>query len=119
MEELQKVRCRARRAFVRVSVGYAAGPGRSSRALPNSTRASPVADSRRADPRLSSPPKTKRERLEQMRKMGIGKFEKVREARLVSPPSRRNGRVLSADAKAGDGREPILRSSILASRRRD
>lgn len=101
MEELQKVRFRARRAR---SSGYREAtppvPARSSRFCPNSTSQSLVAE-RRADPsRLFPPPQAKRERLEQMRKMGIGKFQKVRQARVTSSVAI-EPRVLSSDARRG------------------
>ena len=101
MEELQRVRSHAR-GGVRPGLFYHAAGPRSIVACccPNSPRASPVAE-RRADPsRLSCPPQAKRERLEQMRKMGIGKFQKVRYARLASPLES-SGRVRSADARRG------------------
>jgi len=56
---------------------------RDRRAFALTRRANLQTPPRRADPsRLSPPPQAKRERLEQMRKMGIGKFQKVRQARV-------------------------------------
>ena len=121
MEELQKVRCRARRA--RSSGSRSATPpvpGRSSRAFALTRRARlPSRDSRRADPPACPLPRRRSasawSRCARWASASSKRFVK----RASSLPRRgRNGRVLSADAKAGDGHpSPSSRSSIFASRR--
>ena len=121
MEELQKVRCRARRA--RSSGSRSATPpvpGRSSRAFALTRRARlPSRDSRRADPPACPLPRRRSasawSRCARWASASSKRFVK----RASSLPRRgRNGRVLSADAKAGDGHpSPSSRSSISPSRR--
>ena len=121
MEELQKVRCRARRA--RSSGSRSATPpvpGRSSRAFALTRDARlPSRDSRRADPPACPLPRRRSasawSRCARWASASSKRFVK----RASSLPRRgRNGRVLSADAKAGDGHpSPSSRSSIFASRR--
>jgi hypothetical protein len=105
--------------------GVRSGIGRPRRRSPRDRRAFALTrrghlqtPPRRADPsRLSPPPQAKRERLEQMRKMGIGKFQKVRQARVASSVAierrvRNLGRASWAPGPSSRSKSALLASDL-------
>jgi hypothetical protein len=97
---------------------------RDRRAFALTRRANLQTPPRRADPsRLSPPPQAKRERLEQMRKMGIGKFQKVRQARVASSVAierrvRNLGRASWAPGPSSRSKSALLASDLFSLRSR-